>query len=251
MTSPRTAMIASSQGHSNGPANAITSGPTGDFPLYSSTEPDTSRTYESFWRSHSTPIAVNPQSLGRVSLAPLAALAPSAEIRPTQSSRRSPNTKTSKPPAMPGHGSNSSTLSIPSTPNGSDAQPPQPPSQRPIREQEAIDSLLNMHSPGNAFTPRASQTSPQNSPLRAEFRLHEGPRGVQGKKVNFQQASLSQPVRSPAVKSSYAQQLKVGRKKRSSDYDDIDRMLDELPDSSSDEDDLDLYPTPRRIVGRV
>jgi len=52
ITSPRTAMIANIQGYSSN-ISSITQPPIGDFDLYSRHD-QPSRTYESFWRDHST-----------------------------------------------------------------------------------------------------------------------------------------------------------------------------------------------------
>lgn len=239
ITSPRTAMIATAQ--LNMP---VTQAPMGDFDLYSRTEPQ-SRTYESFWRDHSTTVPMN-----NISKNPLA---PPAEIRPTLSNRRSNTPKFSKPPGISGQGSNSSLSSMPNTPNR-DAKPLQTPSQKTIQEQDAIETLLFMSSPGNSgnmkhqFPPRTTQTSPQNSPLRAEFNPQDRSRGAHGRKVAFHHSTASGSR--PSSQPTYAQRSKaVGKKK----VEVIDRLLDRMAESSSDEDEIVInYSSPRRVAaGRV
>jgi len=238
ITSPRTAMIATAQ-----LKIPVTQAPIGDFDLYSRTEPQ-SRTYESFWRDHSTAVPVNAASKNP--------LGPPAEIRPTPSSRRSHTPKFSKPPGISGQESNSSISSMPHTPNR-DAKPLQTPSQKTIQEQDAIETLLFMSSPGNSsnmghqFPPRTAQTSPQNSPLRAEFIPQDRSRGAHGRKVAFHQSTVggSRPSSQPT----YAQRSKaVGKKKAEV----IDRLLDQMADSSSDDEIVLSYSSPRRVAaGRV
>ncbi|KAH8602084.1 hypothetical protein B0O99DRAFT_499856 [Bisporella sp. PMI_857] len=251
ITSPRTAMIAS-RSQMSSQAIPVTHTPTGDFDLYSRSEP-TSRTYESFWRDHSTPIPLNSQPATKASLAP------SAEIRPTSTSRRSHTPKFSKPPTIPGQGSNSSTSSIPHTPNRVtlDNDPkPLPSSQKTLQEQDAIETLLFMSSPGNSGNmghqfPRPSQASPQNSPLRTEFHPQDRARVTQGRRVVFQQDITRGPLRTTALSQpSYAHRSKATGKTKE---DAIDRLLDEMADSSSDEAEVVLnYSSPRRVAaGRV
>lgn len=255
ITSPRT-NIASLQGQTSSfSAGPVTQAPTQDFDLYSRSDPP-SRTYESFWRDHSTS---NPQ---RSSHAPShkLSLAPPADIRPTASSRRSHTPKFSKPPTMPGQGSNSSLhSSTPRTPNGRaeymEAKSLQTPTQKTIQEQDAMEALLFMSSPGNsgnmghAFPPPArSQMSPQQSPLRAEFNIQPPiNRGVQGRRVEFEKAAAST---GSSDAGGYHGKVKAVGNVRS---DAIDRLLDEMGDSSSDEEELVLnYSSPRRVAaGRV
>jgi hypothetical protein len=260
ITSPRT-NIASIQGQARGfSPNSITQAPTQDFDLYSRNDPP-SRTYESFWRDHST----NPLPAQRSShaLSHKLSLAPPADIRPTPSSRRSHTPKFSNPPAIPGQGSNSSlNTSTPRTPNGRteymEAKSLQTPSQKTIQEQDAMEALLFMSSPGNsgsmghAFPPPArSQMSPQQSPLRTEFNVQPPlNRGAQVRRVEFEQAATSTSTGSSEA-GDYAGKAKAVGRTRPSDA--IDRLLDEMGDSSSDEEELILnYSSPRRVAaGRV
>ena len=261
ITSPRTS-IANIQGQAGGfSPNSITQAPTQDFDLYSRNDPP-SRTYESFWRDHSTS---NPLPAQRSShaLSHKLSLAPPADIRPTPSSRRSHTPKSSRPPAMPGQASHSSlNTSTPRTPNGGteymEAKSLQTPSQKTIQEQDAMEALLFMSSPGNsgsmghAFPPPArSQMSPQQSPLRTEFNIQPPlNRGAQVRRVEFEQAATSTSTGSSEA-GDYAGKAKAVGRTRPSDA--IDRLLDEMGDSSSDEEELLLnYSSPRRVAaGRV
>lgn len=111
-----------------------------------------------------------------------------------------------------------------------------------------------MSSPGNsgnmahAFPPR-SQTSPQQSPLRTEFSSQ--PRPAHGKKVGFDVAATSESAgSSEASGGAHYRRSRTGvtgttREREAA----IDRMLEEMADSSSDEEPLVLkYSSPRRGV---
>jgi len=257
VTSPRTT-IANIQGQTSKTEISVAQASSGDFDLYSRTEPQL-RTYESFWRDHSTSIPT--QRSSRVSPPTTkASLAPPADIRPQPTSRRSHTPKFSKPPTISGQGSSSS---IPRTPNRGDLQADskslQTPSQKTIQEQDAIETLLFMSSPGNSgnmghqFPPRASQASPQQSPLRAEFSVQERARGAHGRRVGFEKIVQTNSAGSSEVGDrAYVQRNKTssgpGKKRR----DAIDQMLDEMGDSSSDEELVLNYSSPRRVAaGRV
>ena len=258
ITSPRT-NIATLQGQSSFPINSIVPAPIQDFDLYSRNDPP-SRTYESFWRDHSTS---NPLPAQRSShaLSHKLSLQPPADIRPTPSTRRSHTPKFSKPPAIPGQGSNSSlNTSMPRTPNGraeyTETKGIQTPTQKTIQEQDAMEALLFMSSPGNsgnmghAFPPPArSQMSPQQSPLRTEFNVQPSlNRGAQARRVEFEKAPLSTSTGSSEA-GEYQRKTKAGSTRSHA----IDRLLDEMVDSSSDEEEVVLnYSSPRRVTaGRV
>lgn len=256
ISSPRTT-IASLQGQSSSlSSSSITQAPAQDFDLYSRNEPP-SRTYESFWRDHSTS---NPLPAQRSAPSHKLSLAPPADIRPTTSSRHSHTPKFSKPPTIPGQGSNSSVhTSTPRTPNGRteymEAKSLQTPTQKTIQEQDAMEALLFMSSPGNsgnighAFPPpQRSQMSPQQSPLRAEFNVqHTVNRGAQGRRVGFEKTATS--TDSSEADGYHGKRKVVGNARSEA----IDRLLDEMGDSSSDEEELVLsYSSPRRVTaGRV
>ncbi|KAH8678841.1 hypothetical protein BGZ60DRAFT_252241 [Tricladium varicosporioides] len=255
ITSPRTA-IANIQGQVSGPSSQQ----SGDFDLYS-TSGQPSRTYESFWRDHSAVPAHRYSSHPSQSSPPTKSLAPPADIRPTLTSRRSGTPKFSKPPTMPGQHSNSSLRSsTPRTPNRHDYRDNtiiqiQTPTQKTIQEQDAIETLLFMSSPGNSgnmgpnpsFPPR-SQASPQQSPLRAEFNMQ---RHAHGKKVGFDVPAISNSTESSeAGGAEYRSRHMIPSTSSTRSREAaIDRMLDEMGDSSSDEEELVVkYSSPRRSV---
>ncbi|KAB8298335.1 hypothetical protein EYC80_002062 [Monilinia laxa] len=271
LTSPR-AEIASIQGQ--GSTDVFGPRPTADFDLYTRAEPS-SRTYESFWRDHSTANGAhsyrhnlyNPPSPQSKSLAP------PADIRPT-SSRRS-DSKFSKPPSMPGQSSanphhsfnnnnNNNNNTAPRTPNTSAYHHPEhaiTSGQKTIQEQDAIASLLLMGSPGNSQTlgatlplPQGSQTSPQDSPLRAEFSLQMSQNGKS--KLGFQsqrRVEFAESVSSGGSDNGYpaASHRKSALRNNVNSRRVTDRMLDEMVDESSDEEVELPIPQGRRITGRV
>lgn len=262
VTSPRAA-IANLQAHTSGLSQANQTH-TGDFDLYPRND-QPSRTYESFWRDHSTtsyPTQRLSTHAPRVSPPLSKALAPPADIRPTPSSRRSDTPKFSKPPPIPGHGSNSPYhASTPRTPHRADVRDNtviQTPTQKTIQEQDAIETLLFMSSPGNSgnmghtFPPR-NQGSPQQSPLRTEFNVP--PRSAPGRRVEFERAATSRSGgSSEAGGAEYRSKMKGKAAMRDhARREAIDRLLDETGDSSSDEEELVLnYSSPRRLAaGRV
>ncbi|KAG9237774.1 hypothetical protein BJ875DRAFT_369281 [Amylocarpus encephaloides] len=261
ITSPREA-IATVQGQALNVTSAVLQGPSVDFDLYSTTG-QPSRTYESFWRDHSAvnnPADRNMSQKAAASPSQPKGLAPPADIRPTLTSRRPGTPKFSKPPAMPGGNSNSSLRSTPRTPNRGDYRENpviQTPTQKTIQEQDAIETLLFMSSPGNSgnmahvFPPR-SQASPQCSPLRAEFQPH--PRSIHGKKVGFDIAAASDSAGSEASSGARHRRAHPGTSGSTKEREAaIDRMLEEMPDSSSGEEDLPIpYKSPRHPlpVGR-
>ena len=237
----------------------------GDFDLFSRTE-SASRTYESFWRDHPTtgsshrPHATSPPP-------PKASLAPSADIRPSTSSRRSHTPKFSKPPSIPTHRSDP-TPRTPTQPDSRDRRV-QTPSQKTIQEQDAIETLLFMSSPGNSGTmghaggpfgaprPNPLLDSPHRSPLRAEFRVQDR-RGAlgPGRRVEFDKyvagagaseagAEAKHLVRAPPPPPSSGASLDETTEGV------IDRLLDRMSDASSDEDvEVPLSYEPR-VAGRV
>jgi hypothetical protein len=270
ITSPRTAIASIQANTITVPPSSGIQVPTRDFDLYSGSD-QPSRTYESFWRDHSTNLPSQRYS-SNASPQPSKSLAPPADIRPTPTSRRSGTPKFSKPPTMPAKGSNSSLPSVhspnPQTPNrGARRENPviQTPTQKTIQEQDAIETLLFMSSPGNSgnmghnFPPR-SQASPQQSPLRTEFNTQQR-RGPQGRKVGFEiETNSASTGSSEAGGAEYRSKhrsrpktLAVAANVRDRE-EVIDRLLEETGDSSSDEETLVLnYQSPRRGIaaGRV
>jgi hypothetical protein len=264
ITSPRAA-IANLQAHTSGLVQ-VNHAHTGDFDLYPRND-QPSRTYESFWRDHSTtsfPAQRLSTHAPRASPPLSKALAPPADIRPTPSSRRSDTPKFSKPPPIPGHGSNSPYhASTPRTPHRGDVRENaviQTPTQKTIQEQDAIETLLFMSSPGNSGNmghtfppPPRIQGSPQQSPLRTEFNVP--PRSAPGRRVEFERAATSgSGGSSEAGGAEYRSKIKGKAVLRDqARREAIDRLLDETGDSSSDEEELVLnYASPRRLAaGRV
>lgn len=257
MTSPRTA-IANVQGRPS-PMVTMTQPPTADFDLYSRHDQTSGNTYESFWRNHSTtsyPVQRHSHHSSVTSPPVPRGLAPPADIRPTQVSRRSSTPKFSKPPTMPGHGSNSP-YNAPRTPHRETARAPpiQTQAQKTIQEQDAIETLLFMSSPGNsgnmahAFPPPQNHATPQQSPLRAEFSIAQS-RGAHGRRVEFDTRTTSGSAESSENGPEYRARMSGKGRARGAE---IDRMLDEMGDTSSDEEDLVItYSSPRRVAaGRV
>ena len=259
LTSPRTA-IANIQSHNSVTYNQR---PAADFDLYSREQP--SRTYESFWRDHSTTTYPTHRHVQAPATSPplSKALAPPADIHPTPSSRRSSTPKFTKPPTIPTHGSNSPYQnSAPRTPHRTDFRENiviQTPTQKTIQEQDAIETLLFMSSPGNsgnmghAFPPPRTQGSPQQSPLRTEFNVL--PKGAQGRRVEFERAATSgSGGSSEAGVAEYRSKMKgksavTDRVRREA----IDRLLDETGESSSDDEEIILnHRSPGKVAaGRV
>jgi hypothetical protein len=139
----------------------------------------------------------------------------------------------------------------------------QTPSQKTIQEQDAIETLLFMSSPGNSGNmghgpfgalPRTNPLlgSPQRSPLRAEFRVQDRRGGVQGRRVEFEKyvsgggvetaVEAKQHARASSTSGTGLDEAREGV---------IDRLLDRMSDVSSDEDvEVPLSYEPR-VVGRV
>ncbi|KAI9052855.1 hypothetical protein LZ554_003128 [Drepanopeziza brunnea f. sp. 'monogermtubi'] len=259
VTSPRAA-IATLQAQSSNSSKM-----SQDFDLYPRGEQPSSQTYESFWRSHSTPNYTAQPQISRapiISPPPSKALGPPADIRPAVHSRRSGTPKYSKPPNMPGHGSNSpyNGTPAPRTPlrtDGRDHTIIQTPVQKTIQEQAAIETLIFMSSPGNSgnmghpFPPPRIQGSPQQSPLRSEFSAHN--RAPHARRVEFDPAvpNVSAGRSEGAEYRSKIRSQGVSQSEAKSE--EMNRFLDEMRDSSSDEEDIPLtYSSPRRIApGRV
>lgn len=243
--SPRATMIAMQRQSNNSAPNPIGA----DFDLFSRTE-SASRTYESFWREHPTTGPSNRQNAVSPPI-PKASLAPPADIRPSTSSRRSHAPKFSKPPSIPTHNSNPTSISTPRTPTQSDMRDKRvhtTPSQKTIQEQDAIETLLFMSSPGNSghhapfgTAPRPSNPllgSPQRSPLRAEFRVQDPRRG---RRVGFEKLEYATGSRDAGTRLDESKERV------------IDRLLDRVSDTtSSSEEDVEVplgYES--RAVGRV
>jgi hypothetical protein len=263
ITSPRTA-IASIQSHvpvQQIGNQAAASSSQNDPILFGDSQP--SRTYESFWReqnqrqsgllsSMASPAPTNPS------------LAPSADI--TSAARQAVNSRRSyghpKPPRLEVRSTSDLSQSThfsagtgspttPGRPGGMDSIL-QTPTQKSIQERDAIETLLFMSSPGNSsnlkhtFPPPLSQ-APVQSPLRAEFSTPND--GTQERRVGFSgvysgtigEAQLPRPPRRHTPK-----HIGISRS------DEIDKMLDQMAENESSEDEIEIPITPRRLAtGRV
>lgn len=236
-----------------------------DFDLYPRGDQPSSQTYESFWRSHSTPNYPTQQQAARTPIISPPAprpLAPPADIHPAVSSRRSGTPKFSRSPNMPSHASNSpyNTTSAPRTPLRTDLRENtivQTPIQKSIQEQDAIATLLFMSSPGNSgnmghsFPPPVAQGSAQNSPLRSELSAQN--RVPLTRRVEFGPTAASLSAGS-SEGAEYRSKVRSQRRSPSKvKSDEMNRFLDEMRDSSSDEEDIVLkYSSPGRVAtGRV
>ncbi|KAK2624478.1 hypothetical protein QTJ16_006428 [Diplocarpon rosae] len=261
-TSPRAA-IANLQAQP-GSCSQLSQANSSDFDLYPRGE-QPSHTYESFWRSHSTPnFPGQRQHLYAPAAAPLTskALGPPAEIRTTVNSRRSGTPKFSRQPNLPSHGSNSPyNTSTPRTPLRAEVRDKtivQTPLQKTLQEQDAIETLLFMSSPGNsgnmshAFPPPRTQASPQQSPLRSEFPAQNRAQHV--RRVEFEATVGGGSARSSEGGAEYRSKIRSKAESHSrAKSEEMNRFLDEMRDSSSDEEEIPLtYSSPRRLAaGRV
>ncbi|TGO48391.1 hypothetical protein BOTNAR_0478g00090 [Botryotinia narcissicola] len=270
-TSPRTA-IANIQGQ--GSRDVFGPRPTADFDLYTRTEP-LSRTYESFWRDHSTANGAQSyrHNLYNSSSPQSKSLAPPADIRPTPPSRRS-DSKFSKLPSIPRHSSANShhsfNSSAPQTPSGtthrraehnitSGHRPTREQEKRETLEQDAIEMLLSMGSPGNSQTigpnitpPQLAKKSPRQSPLRTEFgQMTQNEKAKMGPQ-NQRRVEFAESVSSGGSDNGYqaASHRKLTMRNNLQSRRVTDRMLDEMEESSDEEVELPL-PQGRRIPGRV
>ncbi|PQE26213.1 cyclin-dependent kinase protein [Rutstroemia sp. NJR-2017a BBW] len=271
LTSPR-AVIANKQGQGSrdvfGPRTPV------DFDLYPRPEIP-SRTYESFWRDHSVNGAHSRPAAHPSSSQQSKSLAPPADIRPTVSSRRS-DPKFSRPPSIPGYSSTGSRRSFhnnsaPRTPNirPSDFGPTEKamtPSQKTLQEQDAIETLLFMSSPGNSNNmglslpqSKRAQISPQHSPLRAEFSLQAAQNGrntmpgiQNSRRVEFAESvsSATSETGSGLAVNNKDVLRKEGPNSKGSRREAIEKLLDEMGDSSDEEVEL-AAPQRRGITGRV
>lgn len=184
--------------------------------------------YESFWRDHEmnngprNPQTQNPSVAGP-SLAPPLDILPRTSRRPDGTSRQPPPLRTADI---------YNTGAPPSTPPPKTASKMRTPSQQAAVEKDAVESLIFMSSPGNSgYHPPAALSG---TPLRAEFSTHAiqtphsypAPRGV----ADLQGAQSGRAVLP-------AKEALQSRKPLSNA--DIDKLLDEMSDSS-DTDDEDL-----------
>jgi hypothetical protein len=262
ITSPRTA-IASIQGHAREIAGrqnaALLSQCQPDSASYVNCQP--SRTYESFWREQSQKQSGLSPNLGPPA-STSSPLAPPVDFTPTRHSshpRRSATPKFTRPPMLVGRSTSdlsqssqhSKSAAPPRTPNR--ASDPvdhmfQSPDPKSLQERDAIETLLFMSSPGNSSTvghplPAHGQASQYPSPLRGEFGFTL--RGVQERSSELVGAGLG-PSRDELRHAPGARRARL--KMSGKPDDDLDKMLDNMAESeSSDEDEVEIV-TPRRLA---
>jgi hypothetical protein len=135
----------------------------------------------------------------------------------------------------------------------------QTPTQKTIQEQDAIETLLFMSSPGNSGTmghapfpgarPNPNLASPQPNPLRVEYNAQErGGRGAQGRRVGFEEITTETDDSS---ETRVERTSKLDRVDDGSREDALDRLLDEMSDASSDDEEVVLSYSPRVAAGRA
>lgn len=178
--------------------------------------------YDSFWREHeasTAPTAAQPRSLP----AEGPSLAPPVDILPRNS--RLPDTNAQPSPAVcMSNLPKSSNRLCPKTPSPKKPPKLRTPSQQAAVEKDAVESLLFMSSPNNSgYHPRAALAE---SPLKAEFSCQTSnePRpggALRGQSWNGLSVGFLPPLQ---------QQFKP-RQPLSDAH--IDELLDEMPDTSS------------------
>ncbi|OBT77460.1 hypothetical protein VF21_05235 [Pseudogymnoascus sp. 05NY08] len=223
-----------------------------------------SRTYESFWREQSQrqiglSASLSSPSSSQLSLQPSAELSSASRTQPNY--RRSP-IKSSKPHMLSAASSDLSQSSLssgcvaPNTP-AQDTKPPhrgdsvlQTPTQKSLQEQDAIETLLFMSSPGNPmlnnFPGAQSQGSRMQSPLKTEF-------GAQGTSDGKSDDSSVTPRAYETGTARYRGRRRIGVVGRGRlGEDELDRMLDTMEDADSSDDEIEIPTTPMRsTIGRV
>lgn len=269
LSSPRTAMAnvqnRSHDGHSY-PLQGQSSS-SSDPILFTDGQP--SRTYESFWREQSQR-QVGLSSSMTSSTPTNQSLATSTDAsmsnRYPANVRRSHTPKFSKPPTLQGH--TTSDLSQGSQPSGAFIPPSTPtrngqgsdvmlltPTQKSIQEQDAIETLLFMSSPGNsstaghAFPPPHSQPHQLQSPLRTEFGTEL--RASQGRRVDF-----TGVVSNGSIEGVGKMNIKNPTETKTASHrpaeEEFNHMLDNMADTESSDDEIEIPIPPRRLArGRV
>ena len=190
------------------------------------------RTYESFWREHSA--SNTSKFLHTENSTEGPSLAPPADIQP-RNARRSEASVTlplglQMTPAQSFSSSGSAPLAMPATPPQRRAAKPRTPSQNAAMEQDAVETLLFMSSPGNPGYHPPAQVPARI--LRNQLSAVQRTPGLASR---------------PGLSLASDDQLRLNRptsdhldSRRLANDADIDKLLDEMPDgdSSSDEDDL-------------
>ena len=199
-----------------------------------STSPQIGVSYESFWREHEAtsiakrPIPQSPPVRGPT-LAPPVDIVARVSHRSGSSSRQPPPLQTINLSNLSSH-LFSAAPTLPATPPSKKKPKLRTPSQQAAVEKDVVESLLFMSSPGNSAHPSHS-TATGTPSLCAAF----APRGNQRIEIS---ASKQDKVTNQSVQSYGPRKLalKVSPLTTLHTTRNIDRMLDEMPDiSSSDE----------------
>lgn len=187
--------------------------------LAGSAAPIPAGTYEAFWREHSGSAVQRPN---QVPIAQMAgpSLAPPVDIH-SRNPRRGESAK-GPPPQIQTHNSDNM-KSLPSTPTSKPLIKMRTPSQQAAVEKDAVETLLFMSSPGNSgYHPPGPLPG---TPLRERV-IHEeytpSQRTAHGARFGAATSIPNASTRSPQRKALFGS--------------DIDKMLDEMGESSSSED---------------
>lgn len=204
--------------------------------VVSTSQPTSMATYESFWRQHSTSSTMKSPQMQSPPPRIGPSLAPPADILP-RNRRRTTSLRTQPPfldTAYNASYDSRSTNSLGSV--TSPATPPKrkssirTPSQKAAMEQDAVETLVFMSSPGHSG--HHPQTRSIGTPLRSSF-----------KRVGFTDVSENgsdedRPHPLPNKPFSRTGRLKSDRLVSGAD---VDRLLDEMPDEDSSEDEIDSH----------
>lgn len=225
------------------------------------------RTYESFWRQHSSGSQTSQNrhmGYARTAMSPVAtqpSLAPAADIRSSAAMGSAYHSdRLARTPVLESLETRRGVFpvenSAPHTPN----RGPTPgesvlrtPVQKSVQEQDAIETLMFMSSPGNpgllnhSFPPSQSQTSQAQSPLRGDFGAPL--RGANGRRVEFtgvgsaDDSSDASP-RAASLDRNQGQFHEVPQKRSD---DELDRILDNMADHESSDDEIEVQTASKRI----
>lgn len=192
--------------------------------------------YESFWRDHEASGVSRP--IETLAVGP--SLAPPADII-AHAPRRSDATKKQPPPLRT---NNLGTTSTPVTPQAKGRSKIRTPSQQAEVEKDAVETLLFMSSPGN------SGNYPPGTLARTPLRNHFKRQGDQTDSSGFVRPDQDRGRHEkPGI--SYFQHPRSPTRKRPLSDAEMDRILDEMPDtSSSDDGDLDINYQPPQSLER-
>lgn len=201
--------------------------------VVSTTQPTSTATYESFWRQHSISSTVKSPQMQSPPPRVGPSLAPPADILP-RNRRRTTSLRTQPPFLDTAYGGsyesrNANSLGSVTSP----ATPPKrmsnmrTPSQKAAMEQDAVETLVFMSSPGHSG--HHPQTRSIGTPLRSSF-----------KRVGFTDASENgsdedRPHLLPTKPFKRTGRLKCDGIVSGAD---VDRLLDEMPDEDSSEDEI-------------